>query len=459
MGDFQRFPAEIRDMIFQHLLDARYTRLERRTCDDPAYKFHTNILAVNRAIHAEARKLLTKRNIFIAASHTLQLDDESRLMRKMQLWVPLVAWKSTVAGEMLHYTATMKQSSLQVHFTYSPDGTVNLSNPLGLSVLLRDFSCVFLAADLVSYCSVLSARMGTIVGPDVFLPDHGPLLWDRTMHLDGSARSPASLAISWRKTIPKETMSRVYSLLSPFHDLIAPSLHVDIGTVVNGRIIPLDNSIVKDHRRRMGPSLTCKKAADWAFFERYEKRKTIADFTALGGELNLALAMYEDMLPTVSSFSANRLHHPFQSSQSCYAVRLLEADLLMTKAHIHCKLGNRATFKATIMLANEILGCYRDTHCDFAQQPGTLEWIKHLIIMAVLGLDGDIGNVPLRCIDLRRTSDFARKPEYMVRWMDLKGLSQTAANIRTIINERQMARGFPLTYFPEIDEVVRQQGW
>jgi len=95
LGDFQRFPAEIRDMIFQHLLDARYTRLERRTRDDPAYKFHTNILALNRAIHAEAQKLLAKRNTFIVASHTLDMVDSHNFMRELQLWVPLVAWKST----------------------------------------------------------------------------------------------------------------------------------------------------------------------------------------------------------------------------------------------------------------------------------------------------------------------------------------------------------------------------
>jgi len=453
LGMFHRIPRELRDLIYEQLLDARYTRLKRRTCDDPAYKFHTNILAVNRAIHAETEQLLAKRNFFIAASHTLPLDDASQLMQTIQLWVPLVAWKSTAAGGWRHYAATMKHSSLQAKFTYSPDGIVDPSNPADHPAPLQEASYVFLAADLDSYCSVLSARMYAIDGPYWSSSGEGHPAYDRTIHPDGRVLPSASLAITLSNFLLDEATSRGLSIISPFRFAIAPSLRVAIEASLDGRSIPIESSAVEDFRRHMGPSLICIKAVESAFFERYETRKTIADSTALGGELNLALAMYEDLLPTVAGFLANPLRF---SRQSYCAILLLDADLRMTKAHIHCKLGERAAFKATILLANRTLRYYRDFRCDFAQQPETLEWIKHLIITAVLGPDGDVYNVPLRCVDLRRTSGLVRKPRHYVGWIDLRDLSQTDEAFRTNINRRQKVRRLPLTDFRWIDAEFRR---
>ena len=455
MGMFHRIPCELREMIFQYLLDARYTKLKRRTRDNPAYKFHTNILAVNRAIYAEAEQLLAKRNTFVTASHTLQLDDARQLMRDIKLWVPLVASKSTAAGGWRHYTATMKYSSLKTEFTYSPDGIVDLSDPADHSAPLQEASYVFLAADLISYCSVLSARMYAIDGPRWSSSGEGHAAHDKTLHPDGRVLPSASLAITLSNSILEQATSRGLSIISPFRNAIAPSLRVAIEVSLDGRSIPIESSAVEDFRRHMGPSLMCIEAAEWAFFERYETRKAIADSTALGGELNLALAMYEDMMSTVAGFFTNPLRFPRHHSYC--AIFLLGADLRMTKAHIHCKLGDRAAFKATIILSSKMLHCYREFRCDFSQQPGVLDWIKRLIITAVLGPDGDVDDVPLRCVDLRRTSGLARKPRHYVGWIDLRDLSQTDEKFRTDINGLQRERGLPLTDFRWFGREFRRQ--
>jgi hypothetical protein len=435
-------------MIFQHLLDARYTRLERHTRDDPAYKFHTNILRTCRAIQAEAEQLLDKRNTFVTATHILDMTDAHNLMQELQLWVPLVTWNYTIVeGRQLRCARPMKHNSLQVYFAYSSGGLPGSENPTDPRTPLQARTYVFLAADLESYCSVLSARMEEITGPTFYLSESGPPAGDQTLRSDGRPRPPAELGIIPRSTIHKDVKSRMDSLMTPFLGVIAPSLRVSITLEHAGHSEVFNPGVLEKVRRHVGPSLACEVAVEWASFERFEARKTIADSTALGGELNLALAMYENILDSVSEFDRNQLHTPIPPArwQPLYAVRLIEADLRMTKAHIHYKLRDRAAFKENTIVDSEILNCYRDIHCDFTQQPETVRWLTYLITMA--HLDGDVVDMPLRCVDLRRTSDFARKSGHIVGWFDLKTLSRISEDHRTTINGVLMERGLPLAPF------------
>jgi len=289
--------------------------------------------------------------------------------------------------------------------------------------------------------------MDIILGPTFYLSQGGRPAYDQTLHRDGRVRPSASLEVTLSNIAHNEMKSRVNSLISHFQNVTGPGLRLGIEAVLGGRIISVESRAVEEARRHMGPSVACYEAIDWASFERYETRKTVADSTALGGELNLALAMYEDLLPTASYLMVSWLPLPIRPTgrEASYALRLLEADLRMTKAHIHYKLRDRAAFKTNTMHDSEILNCYRAIHCDFTQQPGTVRWLTYLIAMA--HLDGDVVDMPLRCVDLRRTSNFARKPRYFVGWWDLKALSQTSEDFRTTKNRLLMERGLPLAPF------------
>jgi hypothetical protein len=71
-------PRELRDHIYGYLLHSDYTRVVRERTTGPAngegpfsrqaYKFHTNILAVNKVIHHETEEYLYKNNVFVVAS-------------------------------------------------------------------------------------------------------------------------------------------------------------------------------------------------------------------------------------------------------------------------------------------------------------------------------------------------------------------------------------------------------
>lgn len=173
MNSFPLSP-ELRDLVYEQLLDARYTRLKRRTGQDPAYKLHTNVLRVNHTIHKEAERLLYERNTFVNAYHSM--DDTDRLMSVLQLWVPLVTRNyTTVNGKRVHRATTMKHVSLQARrLNLSYGVQYGHSSLTGHSRVLQNRSCIFLAADLESHCSLLSDYLVNIEGPKVV--DIRPLL-------------------------------------------------------------------------------------------------------------------------------------------------------------------------------------------------------------------------------------------------------------------------------------------
>lgn len=451
MGNFQRLPIEVREMIYQYLLDARYTRLKRHTREDPAYKFHTNILAVNRTIHAEAERYLYKVNTFVTASHTLDDGYKDGFMWTAQLWVPLVAWKShSEDGQQSHRATTIQYNTLQVRFTYSSDRLSNDSYSIGLG--LRDArqtrSCVLLAADLGSYCSVLAHFLILIEGPKFVLCEHGPPELDQTRGSDRYIRPSPSLAITLRST-PYNLMNSQSQtlLLSPFSNVVGPSLRVSVlGNVV-------DHVQMERVRKHMGPSLTCRDAEDWSFYEQFELHKTIADTAALAGELKLAMAMYDYLLSDVPIFSKSLpAEHRFTSTirQACV---LLAHDTLLSKAHVSSKLHRPETFTKTLNLLLRILEGYSDDPPDFLNLPGT-----YGCIIALVALGSESSNtLPLKCLKLRKAGRVTRKPDHMVGWVDEKHLRQTSRAFREKMNRLQKDLGLPLTRFFEFDEAMKQR--
>ena len=105
-----------------------------------AYRFSTNILGVNRAIHDEAEELMYKRNIFVVLSYP------SSSLEKVfggLTWVPMVSKK---------HVGRMQFHSLRVYF--NPDTTSSAKLPVE--------SCIILAQDLQAF--VCAARPATVHG-------------------------------------------------------------------------------------------------------------------------------------------------------------------------------------------------------------------------------------------------------------------------------------------------------
>jgi hypothetical protein len=438
MGNFQRIPIEVREMIYQYLLDARYTRLKRHTSEDPAYKFHTNILAVSRTIHAEAERYLYMANTFVTASHTLDDVYKDGLMWAAQLWVPLVAWKScSEDGQQSHRATTMRYNSLQVRFTYSPDRLTNNSYSIGLG--LRDArqtrSSVFLAADLGLYCSVLAHFLFLIEGPKFVLLEGGPPEIDHTRGSDRYIRPSPSLAITLRST--------TYNLMnSQSQTLLRVSVSGDV----------IDDAQMERVRKHMGPSLTCRDAEDWSLYELFESEKTIADTTALAGELELAISMYDYLLSDVPIFG-NSLSFERRSERPIReACIFLSHDTLLSKAHVCSKLHRPKSFTDTINLLLRMLKGYSEERPD----DDLSGFYGRIIVLVALG--SEIGNtLPLDCFNLRKAEGVTQKPEHLVGWVNEKQLSQTSRVFRKKMIRLQRDLGLPVTRFFEFDEAMGQR--
>lgn len=138
---------ELRDQIYGYILDNQYTRVKRPFYPDPdhatgegrtAYHFHTNILAVNHAIHDEAEKLLYERNVFVVASY--QRSELSDTMNRM-LQFPAVAIK---------HVARMRHHSLRIHFK-SPELRTQQSKKID--------SALFLANHMELFCRLLRGEL------------------------------------------------------------------------------------------------------------------------------------------------------------------------------------------------------------------------------------------------------------------------------------------------------------
>lgn len=137
-------PQELKDEIWSYLLDGQ--KLQRtppggRQSDPhrcelthkwrPAYKFRTNILAVNKTIGGNASKFLIKRNTFV----TIRYDCGALSTCLEHLQIPLVAWKNlpNFQNHAFELNIDWRADLLEVD-----NGTFYSSSPCGLLVLEKD---------------------------------------------------------------------------------------------------------------------------------------------------------------------------------------------------------------------------------------------------------------------------------------------------------------------------------
>lgn len=456
-------PLELRELIYEHLLDAKYIRLKRHTFDDPAYKFHTNILAVNHTICADAERLLDERNTFINAFHTLDRGDADTLMREIQLWVPLVSWKyRVVEGKRHHFAETKSHKSLQIRFAYNSGLPSGLGHQTGHIHNSESLVCIFLAADLQLYCSVLSSQLDKITGPKLMvlepflpalrttLPDSNGWTMSSLWGHDGHTRPAPRLKFLLHSTKYKP-MNRQHQtfLLAPFRSVIGASMRV----VIDGDVV--DTAQSESVKKRMSQSLTCVHAEYWACFEKFEKWKTTADSTALGGELDLAIRMYKHLQAAIASFCRLRENLPFQVNDLRFvhffkACRLLTVDMLLSLVHLYCTRREHRYFNSLVTFTLVTLRDYYNTRPGLLYDPAPLKCLADLV--ALYAAEND--TLPLQCINFRNTSGLTQKPRFIVGWVDVRILSQVSDGRRDLYNLAQTQLGLPLTRWFDIDDAM-----
>lgn len=277
-------PRELRDKIYGYLLDSKYTRVKRTLNSDSntaepahdgvvAYKFHTNILAVNRAIHSEAEELLYKRNIFIVVSH--RWSDLNQPMGGLA-WIPMVS-KKHVAG--------MKKHSARIHSSPDSRALATAARLTGTKAPLKAY--ILLADDIENFC----VAMGFLLGSS-----HGPILKIKKATLSGTKSSmsledmdskPASFKCELRDTKYRSIdCSTQHKLLAPLASIIRPSQRVTFtGSICDAKEIAQLELV-------MGPTTMCVNAYWVAFADSLVKAKHIADAALEYDRLDFVLHLY-----------------------------------------------------------------------------------------------------------------------------------------------------------------------
>jgi len=425
-------------------------------------------MAVNRTIHAETERLLCKRNSFVIAWHKLEMDDMAKLMREMKLWVPLITCDYTiVGGNRQHHALAMRHCSLAINFTYSSGLLPAFSAMANLNNTLEIRTCIFLAADLDSYCSVLSELLERITGPKlmnfdalwppfiVSLPDAQGRSMSSLTNPDGSTRpAPRPGLALYSTTHRKINRQHQTSLLAPFRNVIGASMRV----LIEGDVV--DNLQVESVKKHMGPSLTCMLAEYWACFERLEMRKAIADSTALGGELHLALNMYERLRFELRRFMRTRDGMLFPRTNIRFvhifkAFGLLNVDTYLSEAYVVHKFRQReypSTFNEMIPPTLMMLISYYNHRPGLSYNPEPLKCLAELAALDMADAESD--SPPLRCINFRHSSGLARKPRYIIGWTDVRMLSQVSAIDRARTNSLQSRAGLIPIPWSEFDDAM-----
>lgn len=283
-------PRELRDQVYGYLLDNKYTRVKRtfkpismQALSDRGSKadhFHTNILAVNRAINDEAEKLLHERNIFIVASYQCPLL--SKQIRD-QVYVPIVTER---------HVCRMRHHSLRIQFKVqgftsclAADGNfLNDKSPD------RTDSAIFLVDHMEKFGNLLKMRFTTSPNQSVEIDaldgSSTPKIVKRPAPVSHDLKPPR-LLLDLRET-KFRTMDRSLQsqLLAPFSG--APSHSPKIS--FTGSIRDLQETI--RIQKTIGSSLVCTDAMSWTLPELRAAIHDVAYDALQYDDEQLALALY-----------------------------------------------------------------------------------------------------------------------------------------------------------------------
>lgn len=328
-------PRELRDQIYGYLLDSTYTRVIRHN-DNPidndayhtsqAYKFHTNILAVNHAIHDEAEEYLYKNNIFIVASFEWPKFATGQFGG--MIWTPLVN---------TNHVVRMRHHSLRLHFT--PTWHVKTSSPgyhAGDKIPVESF--LLLRDDFHALCNTMRYHVGFLPGFTIAIadnPSHRPAI----MGVGGivpnlnKAIRPASLKIQFCDT-QFRTMdgSMQKKMLDELSKISCASMRVTI----TGNLHIEGTDYIRRTQELMGPVLLSNHAAMWANYEIMVEAKYLTDGIVRLGELSRASSFYVNIYRQVDGMLEMQgpLRQSLVNGQKLDALRF---DVLCTLGYLEIK--------------------------------------------------------------------------------------------------------------------------
>jgi hypothetical protein len=267
------------------LLDSQYTRVQRNF--DPswteakdlnpgliAYNFHTNILAVNRAIRTEAEELLYKRNVFVVVSYEWPEMEEQSEYGGL-IWVPMVSKK---------HVSRMSRHSARIHISESSNSREDTALTTRAKVTVKAY--ILLASDIEAFCITLGgllyrSRGRALLLDNATVPGAPPAVEMQDVHWK-PPQFKCELRDAEYRLMDRATQ---HQLLSSFASLIAAGQRVTF----KGKIC--DEVQTRDLKRIMGPGILSPSAQHYNAAEMMIKAKCVTDAALEQDDLSFALGL------------------------------------------------------------------------------------------------------------------------------------------------------------------------
>lgn len=368
-------PRELRDQIYSYLLHSDYTRVVREPVGildrihgpfkRQGYRFHTNILAVNKNIYKESQEYLYKNNTFVVASAEWHLDGfpPGESLLTSNFWTPVVT--GTHAAKMRHH-------SLRLHVTQGENAESRLLESTGSRKKAPIRSCVILANDLEALCTTLRCYVLLHPGFAILIED-GPFprgleVVGVTGH-DGKIDKSSRVKIQFRDTPFRPRDANMQSkMFSSLRQIVCGGLRVTFDGA-----LPEHVDRVQRTKDAMGPILVSRHACHWKIFEVMCKAKQLADNAVSVGELQLASRMYLAIMGDAMRYLdtlANPLNHNglYVTSPVVHAIHVLRLDLALTLSYLQLRFDRQPALKAITM---EVLEIVKDLDCSILESTAT----------------------------------------------------------------------------------------
>lgn len=363
-------PRELRDHIYGYLLHNDYTRItrKRKTASDDnkgsfssqAYKFHTNILAVNNVIHDETEEYLYKNNVFVVASAEWHESGfwPGESVFNTNAWTPMITDKRA---------AKMRHHSLRLHFGKGETAKYSyLEACMGRKEPMR--SCLILAKDLYALVTTMRIQVleyqgfAVTVEDDYIPPALNIVGWNDQ---EDKPQKPTRFKVQFIDTPYRTVDAKLQSeMLGLLRDIACSGMRVTFDGV-----LPEHGDHVQHMKDVMTAVLINRHPADWIRYETFRSAKQLADDAMRVGELHLA----EEMLLSLLADTAGYLHaltlpapgSPPQAVSPQHTfwpavepLHILRLDIVLTLGYLQLKLGLLQRLQIT---AGQYLGMRDET--------------------------------------------------------------------------------------------------